>query len=104
MKIFFLMLLVLFGVCFFSSNNETGGKMAAEKLISSGAKHLLLLRGPSFLITSLKKSTLLKSALPPHAVANLQKMTKVILLNQKSVQMPTLLIGMVMVGIKVMLR
>ena len=39
-----------------SSDNETGGKMAAKKLIEAGAKHLLLLRGPSFLITSQERT------------------------------------------------
>lgn len=37
-------------------NNEHGGKVAAEALINGGAKNILLLRGPSFLITSQERT------------------------------------------------
>ena len=37
-------------------NNEHGGKVAAKALIESGAKNILLLRGPSFLITSQERT------------------------------------------------
>ena len=39
-----------------TSDNEKGGKLAAETLINNGAKNLLLLRGPSFLITSQERT------------------------------------------------
>ena len=39
-----------------TSNNEKGGRLAAETLINNGAKNLLLLRGPSFLITSQERT------------------------------------------------
>lgn len=39
-----------------TSNNEKGGELAAKKLIESGAKNFLLLRGPSFLITSQERT------------------------------------------------
>ena len=39
-----------------SSDNEKGGRVAAEILIKGGAKKLLLLRGPSFLITSQERT------------------------------------------------
>jgi DNA-binding LacI/PurR family transcriptional regulator len=37
-------------------NNENGGQVAAKALIESGAKNILLLRGPSFLITSQERT------------------------------------------------
>lgn len=39
-----------------SSNNEDGGALAAKTLINGGAKNFLLLRGPSFLITSQERT------------------------------------------------
>ena len=39
-----------------SCNNENGGAMAAKTMIAGGAKNFLLLRGPSFLITSLERT------------------------------------------------
>ena len=39
-----------------SCDNEEGGRMAAKTLINGGAKNFLLLRGPSFLITSLQRT------------------------------------------------
>lgn len=39
-----------------SCDNETGGSVAAKKLINGGAKNFLLLRGPSFLITSQERT------------------------------------------------
>ena len=39
-----------------SCNNEAGGEIAARTLINGGAKNLLLLRGPSFLITSQERT------------------------------------------------
>ena len=37
-------------------NNENGGRVAAQALIAGGSKNLLLLRGPSFLITSQERT------------------------------------------------
>lgn len=39
-----------------TSNNEKGGALAAKALIEAGAKNFLLLRGPSFLITSQERT------------------------------------------------
>ena len=39
-----------------SCDNENGGKVAAETLIGNGCKELLILRGPSFLITSKQRT------------------------------------------------
>ena len=39
-----------------SCDNETGGKVAAQTLIAGGAKNFLILRGPSFLITSQERT------------------------------------------------
>lgn len=39
-----------------TSNNEKGGELAAKALIAGGAKNFLLLRGPSFLITSQERT------------------------------------------------
>ena len=39
-----------------SSNNEEGGAIAARTLIKGGAKNFLILRGPSFLITSQERT------------------------------------------------
>ena len=39
-----------------TSNNEHGGELAAKALIEGGAKNFLLLRGPSFLITSQERT------------------------------------------------
>ena len=39
-----------------TSDNVKGGRIAAEKLISGGAKNFLILRGPSFLITSQERT------------------------------------------------
>lgn len=37
-------------------NNINGGQVAAKALLNGGAKHILLLRGPSFLITSQERT------------------------------------------------
>ena len=39
-----------------TSDNVKGGQIAAEKLIAGGAKNFLILRGPSFLITSQERT------------------------------------------------
>ena len=39
-----------------SSDNFNGGKLAAKKFKSTGAKNILLLRGPSFLLTSKERT------------------------------------------------
>ena len=39
-----------------SSNNEEGGRLAAKLLIENGRKNFLILRGPSFLITTKERS------------------------------------------------
>ena len=49
-----------------SSNNENGGVLAAKTLINGGAKSFLLLRGPSFLITSQERTAGFLSVLEEH--------------------------------------
>ena len=49
-----------------SSDNENGGTIAAKTLINGGAKNFLLLRGPSFLITSQERTTGFLSVLEEH--------------------------------------
>lgn len=39
-----------------SSNNYNGGKLAAKVLLEKGAKHVLLLRGPSFLLVTKERT------------------------------------------------
>lgn len=39
-----------------TSNNEKGGELAAKTLLAAGAKNFLILRGPSFLITSIERT------------------------------------------------
>ena len=51
-----------------TSNNEKGGELAAEALIKSGAKNFLLLRGPSFLITSQERTKGFLEVLENHDV------------------------------------
>lgn len=51
-----------------SSNNENGGKLAAERLLAGGAKNFLLLRGPSFLITSQERTKGFLEVLENHDV------------------------------------
>lgn len=51
-----------------SSNNEKGGKDAAKLLVETGAKNFLLLRGPSFLITSLERTKGFLDVLEEHDV------------------------------------
>ena len=40
----------------FESNNYYGGKLVGEKILATSAKNVLLLRGPSFLITSRERT------------------------------------------------
>lgn len=49
-----------------SSNNENGGELAAKVLINGGAKNFLLLRGPSFLMTSLQRTKGFLNVLEEH--------------------------------------
>lgn len=51
-----------------SCNNEEGGAMAAKRLIQGGAKNFLLLRGPSFLITSQERTKGFLDVLESHDV------------------------------------
>ena len=39
-----------------TSNNIQGGKLAAQELIKSGCKNIFVLRGPSFLITTIERT------------------------------------------------
>ena len=39
-----------------TSNNVQGGKLAAQELIKSGCKNIFVLRGPSFLITTMERT------------------------------------------------
>jgi LacI family transcriptional regulator len=39
-----------------TSDNVKGGMLAAEKLISTGAKNILVFRGPSFLLTTMERT------------------------------------------------
>ena len=49
-----------------SSNNEDGGAMAAKTLLKGGAKNFLILRGPSFLITSQERTVGFLDVLEEH--------------------------------------
>ena len=51
-----------------SCNNEKGGEVAAKRLIDGGAKNFLILRGPSFLITSLERTKGFLEVLENHDV------------------------------------
>lgn len=39
-----------------TSDNVKGGMLAAQRLIKSGAKHLIVFRGPSFLLTTMERT------------------------------------------------
>lgn len=51
-----------------SCNNEKGGEIAAKRLLDGGAKNFLLLRGPSFLITSQERTKGFLDVLENHDV------------------------------------
>ncbi|RJX23715.1 MAG: LacI family transcriptional regulator [Acholeplasma sp.] len=39
-----------------TSDNVKGGMLAAQRLVKSGAKHLIVFRGPSFLLTTMERT------------------------------------------------
>jgi LacI family transcriptional regulator len=39
-----------------TSDNVKGGALAAKKLVETGAKHILIFRGPSFLLTTMERT------------------------------------------------
>ncbi len=39
-----------------TSDNIKGGELAADRLIKAGAKHILIFRGPSFLLTTMERT------------------------------------------------
>jgi len=48
-----------------TSNNIKGGEISAKKLIELGAKNILVLRGPSFLLTTMERTIGLLNVLKP---------------------------------------
>ncbi len=48
-----------------TSNNIKGGELAAQKLIDSGCKNILVFRGPSFLITTMERTIGFLNVLKP---------------------------------------
>ena len=53
-----------------TSNNILGGKLAAEKLITSGCKKIIHFRGPSFLMTVQERTEGFKSVLDKNNIYN----------------------------------
>ena len=51
-----------------TSNNIKGGELAAQKLIDSGAKNILMFRGPSFLITTMERTIGFLNVLKPNKI------------------------------------
>jgi LacI family transcriptional regulator len=49
-----------------TSDNFKGGQLAAETLIMHGAKHILVFRGPSFLLTTMERTLGFQSVLSEH--------------------------------------
>jgi DNA-binding LacI/PurR family transcriptional regulator len=49
-----------------TSNNVKGGELAAKRLIDSGCKHILVFRGPSFLLTTQERTTGFNNYLSQH--------------------------------------
>ncbi len=48
-----------------TSDNIKGGALAAKKLISGGAKNIIIFRGPSFLLTTIERTTGFLNELKP---------------------------------------
>lgn len=51
-----------------TSDNFKGGRLAAETLIQNGAKHILVFRGPSFLLTTMERTLGFQSVLSKQQV------------------------------------
>ncbi|MFP4177571.1 MAG: LacI family DNA-binding transcriptional regulator [Acholeplasmataceae bacterium] len=51
-----------------TSDNVRGGMLAAEKLISTGAKNILVFRGPSFLLTTMERTIGFLKVLKKHGL------------------------------------
>ena len=49
-----------------TSDNVKGGALAAQKLIQTGAKHILIFRGPSFLLTTMERTIGFMNELKKH--------------------------------------
>jgi DNA-binding LacI/PurR family transcriptional regulator len=49
-----------------TSNNVKGGELAAKRLIDAGCKHILVFRGPSFLLTTQERTTGFTTMLDQH--------------------------------------
>jgi len=51
-----------------TSNNVKGGELAAKRLIEQGCKHILVFRGPSFLLTTQERTTGFFNQLKAHGL------------------------------------
>ena len=55
-----------------TSNNVEGGKLAAQELINSGCKNIYVLRGPSFLITTIERTHGFLAEMEKHPEINVE--------------------------------
>ena len=55
-----------------TSDNIMGGKLAAQELLNSGCKNILMLRGPSFLITTTERTEGFLEVISEHNNINLE--------------------------------
>ncbi|MBU1141776.1 MAG: LacI family transcriptional regulator [Firmicutes bacterium] len=51
-----------------TSDNVKGGSLAAKKLIETGAKNILVFRGPSFLLTTMERTIGFLNEIKPHGL------------------------------------
>lgn len=51
-----------------TSDNIKGGSLAAKKLIETGAKNILIFRGPSFLLTTMERTIGFLNEIKPHGL------------------------------------
>ncbi|PKK97546.1 MAG: LacI family transcriptional regulator [Tenericutes bacterium HGW-Tenericutes-3] len=51
-----------------TSDNVKGGSLAAKKLIETGAKNILIFRGPSFLLTTMERTIGFLNEIKPHGL------------------------------------
>ncbi len=51
-----------------TSDNIKGGELAAERLIKAGSKHILIFRGPSFLLTTMERTIGVINVLKPQNI------------------------------------
>lgn len=51
-----------------TSDNVKGGSLAAQKLIETGAKNILIFRGPSFLLTTIERTIGFLNEIKPHGL------------------------------------